>query len=1263
MKIYLQLFISFFLFAFSVSSAVPKYDKIWEYYTNSQYEEALVLIQQGLIESPKDINLLDLSVNILKDKGDYKATVAQMFKLIDAAPNPNPYIQSYYELFSFNSVSSTDEDEFEKVVTELLENPKLDGTISASLRDELGNYYLARHNRSKAERTYKEIGSVSEWSLLGPFENLMGNGFDKYNEVLAKPQQTSFVGTYNANISWYPIAYNIPGRWIHMEQYCFQSRSIVFAQTFCKSQTDQDVYLRIGISGSLKVYVNDAIVLKENQEINNGIDAMSVKVHLNKGYNRILVQLGNSEGNGRVNFNMRLTNDKYIPIEGLEYSTGYVDYQKATLKELPARIDVPYLKYFIEQSKNKDVFEYYNKYKASQIASIIEDLDYLEEVGEELVQKYPNCGDFYSALLGFYARTGNRTMTSELNEKIKKLEPNSSRTISSKISDAYDKENYTEVGDLLEKYKSVIGTERYYTSRISLLAKLKKSEEFYQTINTAYESYPDNSIFVELKSSMESGEKKNTSAAIDVLSDYLEKHYNTKLFTSYFYLLANSKPQKALAELGQLVANHDYEVGVCYIALRVYDNEYFKKERINLINRLLSFAPNNSTLFYRRAQAELSTSVENARNDLKTALENYPYNYDALALQRTIDSKPNVFDLFKNPDYDKLFSEAKTNDNTDIEILIDEDQMVVYDGGATELRKVRMIKSINEKGVDRLKEFNLPYYGNQDFSIEKAEVFKVNGNKLKGEINDNKVVFTNLEKGDAVLLIYKYKDYPIIGLNNHNIHMFPFNTYTYNHKRKITILAHPAYKFTYKSRGFDTKPVVTKVDDFDSYVWEQENVERIEDEPSMPDYWDVGKYITISSIPDWKYINNWYQVLSNTSTENTKILDRTIKKIFPSGPSSNKLENAKQIYEYIVKNVRYSSVWFRNSNLVPQEVSKTLSSRLGDCKDVSLAFKTLAEKVGIKSNLILVNTKDNGTMQYDLPSIEFNHCMVKMNIDNTDYFLELTSDMNGFKTVGNKVLNACYLEIGENAANSIQRINPNSRVLNSTIRKTVMNFESEKLIVSKEVLYLGDMASYKKSKFRNIEFKDQEKHVMGSLPDAFPNQQLISFDYNKEQANSVLGDTLFHSFKYEVSSPFTKVANLSVFKLPFSFLKTGLNILQSKQRKTNLCLWDSPLDLDYESEKFQIILPKGKKLTELPQAVTISNKYFDYSLTFSKARNECIVSRECKYKTLDIPAEEFNDFKNAMIKVGEAESVQLALQDGEEEPEVIPTSKAKKGKK
>lgn len=92
-------------------------------------------------------------------------------------------------------------------------------------------------------------------------------------------------------------------------------------------------------------------------------------------------------------------------------------------------------------------------------------------------------------------------------------------------------------------------------------------------------------------------------------------------------------------------------------------------------------------------------------------------------------------------------------------------------------------------------------------------------------------------------------------------------------------------------------------------------------------------------------------------------------------------------------------------------------------------------------------------------------------------------------------------------------------------------------------------------------------------------------------------------------------------------------------------------------------LTEGKEIDGTSPSCNYIKQIFRLFMTFSKARNECIVSRECKYKTLDIPAEEFNDFKNAMIKVGEAESVQLALQDGEEEPEVIPTSKAKKGKK
>jgi hypothetical protein len=57
--------------------------------------------------------------------------------------------------------------------------------------------------------------------------------------------------------------------------------------------------LRVGVSGSVKVWVNDQQILAEPEERNNDLDAYIQTVKLNKGYNRILVQSGESyAGNG-----------------------------------------------------------------------------------------------------------------------------------------------------------------------------------------------------------------------------------------------------------------------------------------------------------------------------------------------------------------------------------------------------------------------------------------------------------------------------------------------------------------------------------------------------------------------------------------------------------------------------------------------------------------------------------------------------------------------------------------------------------------------------------------------------------------------------------------------------------------------------------------------------------------------------------------------------------------------------------------------------
>src|SRR5678815_4963325 len=115
--------------------------------------------------------------------------------------------------------------------------------------------------------------------------------------------------------------------------------------------------------------------------------------------------------------------------------------------------------------------------------------------------------------------------------------------------------------------------------------------------------------------------------------------------------------------------------------------------------------------------------------------------------------------------------------------------------------------------------------------------------------------------------------------------------------------------------------------------------------------------------------------------------------------------------DYIVANIRYSSVSFRQSGLVPQSVSTTISTRLGDCKDLSSVFVALANKAGIPAQLVLIDTRDNGSKDMMLPSMEFNHCIALAKIDGKDYYVELTNSYLPFGSLHYDLFNALSLVI------------------------------------------------------------------------------------------------------------------------------------------------------------------------------------------------------------------------------------------------------------
>ena len=151
----------------------------------------------------------------------------------------------------------------------------------------------AKEMQEKMKDAQDQIKNIEQWQWAGPFDNVMNSGYDKDFGVLASPQQNAvFTSKYGANISWFtPTIFNNEA-YSFAEAYFRANNSIVYAQSFIESPKEQEILVKFGYSGSLKLWVNDSLIYREAQKRVTEMDYVQYKLVLNKGYNRFLIQLG-----------------------------------------------------------------------------------------------------------------------------------------------------------------------------------------------------------------------------------------------------------------------------------------------------------------------------------------------------------------------------------------------------------------------------------------------------------------------------------------------------------------------------------------------------------------------------------------------------------------------------------------------------------------------------------------------------------------------------------------------------------------------------------------------------------------------------------------------------------------------------------------------------------------------------------------------------------------------------------------------------------
>lgn len=1218
----------------------------WKSFYSNDRKQARELFTKATKESAtKAEAYLGLSLLATIDKTDEEA-FAEYVRFTNANPEHYPHTFALWGTEALTAGAGKKSAAQLAFLQSLSKDERAEGTLRAMAQSIIGSHYEATNNYKQVEMAYSQMGALTDWQIVGEFENISASGFNKtYGPISNGSSDAVFSNKAGAKVKWFDLPAFRADRWIDFTYHFYTHNSVIYAQTFVNSPVEQEVQLRLGVSGSMKAWVNDKLVLAEQDERNNDLDTYLTTVKLKKGYNRLLVQVAESYA-GRSNFMARLTDEKGKAIGGLTFSRQQQPYTAETNYEAKAK--TVFAEAYFENLVDKEPSKVLNHILLGHIY-LRSQKNYEARKALMTAQKLaPESSYIMSLLIQLYQQEQNRTQLATALEWLKDNDPDNPFSMNLLYSDEVDKENYDNAAAILTKIEKASGKdENFYLKKLQLAYLNKKEADMVKIAEEAYSKFPEHADFVRLKYLVEKSVRNNSKASLNVLKEFLKanNHY------SHSELLANDYFQKGATAEGlkiyqTAVARNPEAVGYQYKLGNLYASLQDYKKAEETYRKTLTISPYVGTYWAElgKTQNALGKKTE-AIDSYRKAIDYEPTDFSSIKELRKLESKKDVFEYFPAVDIYALAKAAPAADaypEDRVLILYDEVQRVVYKSGASEERRIFVLKVLDERGVNDWKEYNIGYNSDQRMVVEKAEVIKRNGMKVPAETSGNQLVFTNLEAGDAIHYSYKLENYNKGRLASHFWDKYYFTHFLPYLTTKYSLLISPEVKFQHKVTQ-PLKPVVSKPDtDFDLYVWAKEKQEALRYEDKMPVLADVGQTLYLTSIPDWNYVSNWYSDLASEKAKADFEVKEVVADLFKEKANLSAEAKVKLIYDYIITNINYSSVSFRQSGLIPQKASTVLNTRIGDCKDVSTLFVAMCKEVGIDASLVLVNTRDNGLYDLDLPSIEFNHCIAKVDLNGKSHYLELTSNFLPFGSLYSNMLNSRILEIKDEKNKQpvvLGYLNPTVRKPNNIVRQTNISIKDKTLEVSETNYNTASMAAVNKSRYRHMSSKERDKYMLDGLRSYHANSSLSKLEFFGLEGTA---DTVRSNIDYKLQDVITQVGGMSLFSLPWSSKATASDYVVNEDRSF-------PIDLsklvyaDTDRETITVVIPANKALVEVPKTVNFSCAYAEYTLSCKVVNKTLQFTRELKYKGNIIPSEKVQEFSAFYKKVIEADARQVAF--------------------
>lgn len=1228
------------------STNIPRtrIDSAWTAWQNAQVDDAERYFRSEADASPSSFEALAglYQLLIYRQKFDKASELLPLIAKTSEWANPFFY-SNWNDISLYNQKSETNE-EVVALLEHIAESADERGMLRASANERLALYNITKGNKAEADKRIALLGAIEKWSVIGPFDNISGSGFEKVFPPEQKYDPSAkYIGRSNIPVSWFPIPAIRRDKWVDFEYYYSVGADVYYAVTFVNSPKSQEVNLRIGTSGSLKVFLNDALITEDEEEKNNGYDTYILPVTLRSGWNKVMVKIGSAEI-ARCNFAARITDNSGTVIAGLSYSDQpqtYAPVQSQPITPLPNFAEQFYLEKRKKQPENPLLTlllarSYLTSDKHVEAEAVL--LDGLKQ--------WPGAPFFMSYLIEAYSRSRKSDELQSTRDKLKKIDTMYVPGIIADFSEKLEQEDFTAAESILSRYEGeYANTVTAIALRIQLYAKKSQNEQLIASVEEAHQRFPYSWEFSSAFAGVVMGRSRDKDSAIEILSRVLEKTHSSQHYWEIgaAYLSFSNVPKweeysQAAVERNPVACGYFQSIAEQYLTMQkpAMAEQYIKKA--------LAISPQSGTFHHiyakiHRAKGDTLQAIK----EFREAIKFNPTDFDTRAELRSFEGKQSLFSRFSSVSTDSIIKNAPEADaypDKDYAILLEEQKRIIYENGASEYTMELIVRLFTADAVDSWKEYSITTStGSDGYSIEKAVSVKNDGSEVTADVSGENVVFKSLAPGDIIHIRWRVRTYNGGRFSNKFWDSYLLNGSVPVRYIRLGLIVPDTIKFDYRVRNAGIQPQIRTTEDGKIYEWTIHNEPAAEDEIGMPSWYEVGKNLEFSNISTWSEIVSWYLELTRQQIKPSREVHEQMAMLKDSLRNNTDLEKIRVVYDFITKNIRYSSIPFRQSAYMPQKARAVLTTKIGDCKDLATLFITMISEFGIKAHYVLVNTFDFGyTRQTPLPSPwSFDHCIAAVETSKGLIYLDLTAPdyAIGSAPEGDVGAFALLIKQGVNAPMTLERSFFTRNSLKRVTEVRLANSDPAEFTVSS--VRSGSLAAGMRSNYQDKSKKDREKMLTETLSQEYQNVAIKAFSFDNLDSTQ---EYLRYNMTYTVSDLMTEAGSFFLVKIPWSETLTPSPAFTLEKRTFPL---DYPLYADTIQETLILRLPKGMTLMEPPKPVKKSSPAAEYSVAYTYTSGVLKAIRTFIQKKSFIEPSDYITFKTMYNAVVKEDARQLLL--------------------